>query len=460
MPNLPNPHKQHRGVSGFKALLLLCFALLGSQSLAQNQPPQNIADLFELAKQRDASYLAAAAQLQADLEFENQAFSALLPSVNLGARIEKQENTYDAFGMSIDASRNPGTYSLVLNQPLFRPQTWESYKQSQLTGEIAKLTFQQAEQDLILRLSRAYFDLLAAQDDLANLHDQQTAIAEQLAFAKANFEVGSSTITDQQEAQARFDLVAAQKLAAENQLAVRRLQLETIVGRPTGALAKLPESTLLTAPLPNTATAWAEQARNNNPQALQARLAQQIAQGEVKKAKYGHLPTLDFTAQMVETEQQIFDGNSGRPFDLGVDSTTVGIVMNLPIFSGGGTQSKVRQQAALLEKSLNNVDLANRNAEQAAKSAFLGVQTSLAQVKALETAVASSALALQSNKTAYEVGVRINVDVLNAQQQFNATQRDLTQAKYASLINMLELQAITGQLNTAALQQVNSLLQK
>lgn len=134
--------------------------------------------------------------------------------------------------------------------------------------------------------------------------------------------------------------------------------------------------------------------------------------------------------------------------------------MNLPIFSGGGTQSKVRQQAALLEKSLNNVDLANRNAEQAAKSAFLGVQTSLAQVKALETAVASSALALQSNKTAYEVGVRINVDVLNAQQQFNATQRDLTQAKYASLINMLELQAITGQLNTAALQQVNSLLQK
>ncbi|PZO25607.1 MAG: hypothetical protein DCE89_02655 [Betaproteobacteria bacterium] len=183
-----------------------------------------------------------------------------------------------------------------------------------------------------------------------------------------------------------------------------------------------------------------------------------IAKGESNKAKYGHLPTLDLTAQMVETEQQIFDGNSGRPFDLGVDSTTIGLVMNIPIFSGGGTQSQVRQQAALLEKAMNNVELAGRNATQAAKSAFLGVQTSLAQVKALETALASSELALQSNKTAYEVGIRINVDVLNAQQQFNATQRDLSKAKYASLINMLELQAVAGQLNAETVQQINQLL--
>ncbi|MCR2745849.1 TolC family outer membrane protein [Limnobacter parvus] len=448
------------GISGFKGLALVFVAMLCPLGMAQPPAGQNLESLYEKAKQHDAIYLAAAFQLQADLESENQAFSALLPNVNFGARLEKQENTYDAFGMSIDASRNPGTYSLVLNQALFRPQAWESYKQSQLAGEIAKLAFQQAEQDLILRLSRAYFDLLAAQDDLANLRNQQTAITEQLAFAKASFDVGSATITDQQEAQARFDLVVAQLLAAENQQAIRQLQLETIVGTPIGNLAKLPASTQLGSPTPNTANAWADQAKTSNPQALQAKLAQQIAKGEAKKAKYGHLPTLDLTAQMVETEQQIFDGNTGRPFDLGVDSTTVGIVMNLPIFSGGGTQSKVRQQAALLEKSLNDVDLANRSAEQAAKSAFLGVQTSLAQVKALETAVASSALALQSNKTAYEVGIRINVDVLNAQQQLNATQRDLSRAKYTSLINMLELQAVTGQLNAAVLRQINNLLEK
>lgn len=439
-------------------MLMLCLACLGTQGMAQTTQVQNLASLYTMAQQQDATYRAAASQLQADLETENQAFSALLPSVNFGVRLEKQENTYDAFGMSVDASRNPGTYSLVLNQALFRPQAWESYKQSQLSGEIAKLQFQQAEQDLILRLSRAYFNLLAAQDDLANFKDQKKAISEQLEFARNNFEVGSATITDQQEAQARFDLVIAQELAAENQLAIRQLELETIVGAPVTQLAKLPVATKLNVPEPTTADQWAEQARNNNVQVRQARLAQMIAKGDAKKARYGHLPTLDLTAQMVETEQQIFDGNSGRPFDLGVDSTTIGLVMNLPIFSGGATQSKVRQQAALLEKSISDVDFANRNAAQAAKAAFLGVQTNLAQVRALETATSSSALALQSNKTAYDVGVRINVDVLNAQQQFNATERDLTKAKYASLIKMLELQATTGQLDAAALEEINGLL--
>jgi outer membrane protein len=452
-----------RHTSGFKHWLTgllgtLGLAIAANLAWAQNPTPQNLLTLHSLAKQNDPAFRAAASQLQADLETENQAFSALLPNINFGARIEKQDNTYDAFGMSIDASRNPGTYSLVLNQALFRPQAWETYKQSQLSGEVAKLSFQQAEQDLVLRLTRAYFDLLTAQDDLASIRDQKVAITEQLALAKANFEVGSATVTDQQEAQARFDLTVAQELAAQNQLAQRKLQLETIVGIPVDKLATLTPTTQLSAPTPNTAEAWAEQARNNNLRAQQARLAKLIAKGESNKARYGHLPTLDLTAQMVETEQQIFDGNSGRPFDLGVDSTTIGLVMNIPIFSGGGTQSQVRQQAALLEKATNNVELASRNATQAAKSAFLGVQTSLAQVKALETALASSELALQSNKTAYEVGIRINVDVLNAQQQFNATQRDLSKAKYTSLINMLELQAVAGQLNAETVQQINQLL--
>ena len=458
MPSPTEHHTPQKGTAGLKIALVLCLSAITGHALSQGANLQNLGSLYSMAQQRDAAYRAAAAQLQADLETESQAFAALLPSVNFGARIEKQENTYDAFGMSINASRNPGTYSLVLNQALFRPQVWESYKQSQWTGEIAKLRFQQAEQDLILRLSRAYFDVLAAQDDLENFRDQKIAITEQLAFAEKNFEVGSATITDQQEAQARYDLVVAQELAAENQLAIRLLELETIVGEPAEQLAKIPPSTQLNAPSPNIAEQWAEQARVNNIQVQQARLAQLVAKGEANKANYGHLPTLDLTAQRVETEQQIFDGNSGRPFDLGVGSTTIGLIMNLPIFNGGATQSQVRQQAALLEKSINNVNLANRNAEQRAKAAFLGVQTSLAQIKALETASASSKLALKSNKTAYEVGIRINIDVLNAQQQFNSIQRDLSKAKYTSLIRMLELQATTGQLNTAALQQINNLL--
>lgn len=453
-----NMNKPQAGASGLKALLLVCLGLLSSTSFAQTHDSKNLSELFALARQHDAQFLAAGSQLQADLETENQSLAALLPNINFGARLEKQENTYGAFGMSVDASRNPGTYSLVLNQALFRPQAWESHKQSQLIGEIGRLSFKQAEQDLILRLSRAYFDLLSVRDELGNLRLLKAAIGEQLAFAKANFEVGSATVTDQQEAQARFDLVVAQELAAENQFAIRQLQLETMVGKPVNALAPLKPAIQLNAPTPNNADVWATQARDNNLQAQQAKLAQLVAKAEVNKARYGHLPTLDLTAQMVETEQQIFDGTNGRPFDIGVDSTTIGLVMNVPIFSGGGTQSKVKQQAAMLEKSLNNRDFAERSAAQNAKAAFLGVQSSLAQVRALETAMSSSELALQSNKTAFEVGIRINVDVLNAQQQFNATQRDLSKAKYASLISMLELQAAAGQLNATALNEMNSLL--
>lgn len=453
-----NVNRTQSVASRLKALLMLCLGLISSVGLAQPQTSRNLSDLFAMARQYDAQYLAAGSQLQADLEAENQSLSALLPNINFGARLEKQENTYDAFGMSVGASRNPGTYSLVLNQALFRPQAWENHKQGRLIGEIAQLDFKRAEQDLILRVSRTYFEVLSARDELGSLRLLKGAIGEQLAFAKANFEVGSATITDQQEAQARFDLVVAQELAAENQLAVRQLQLETMVGKPVDALAPLKPGTRLNTPTPNNGDVWATQARETNVKAQQARLAQLLAKAEINKARYGHLPTLDLTAQMVETEQQIFDGASGRPFDIGVDSTTIGLVMNLPIFSGGSIQSKVRQQAALLEKSINDRDFAERSAAQHAKAAFLSVQSSLAQVRALETALSSSELALQSNKTAFEVGIRINVDVLNAQQQFNATERDLSKAKYTSLINMLELQAAAGQLNTAALYEVNSLL--
>ena len=226
-----------------------------------------------------------------------------------------------------------------------------------------------------MRVSRTYFEVLSARDELGSLRLLKGAIGEQLAFAKANFEVGSATITDQQEAQARFDLVVAQELAAENQLAVRQLQLETMVGKPVDALAPLKPGTRLNTPTPNNGDVWATQARETNVKAQQARLAQLLAKAEINKARYGHMPTLDLTAQMVETEQQIFDGASGRPFDIGVDSTTIGLVMNLPIFSGGSTQSKVRQQAALLEKSINDRDFAERSATQHAKAAFLSVQS-------------------------------------------------------------------------------------
>ncbi|HEY1059309.1 MAG TPA: TolC family outer membrane protein [Limnobacter sp.] len=439
---------------GLAFVAAACMAC-ASPALAQ---VRDLASLVRLAKLRDPVYLAAQAQTQADLELENQARGALLPNLNASAQLQKVDTTSSLRGFSVSSSDNPKTYALNLSQALFRPQAWESYKQSQLSGEIAKLALNKAEQDLILRVSKAYFDVLAAQDDLNNLQAQKAATTEQLAFAKRNFEVGTATITDQQEAQARYDLIVAQELAARNQLDVRTLALENIVGEPVQLLARLSPDVTLQGVEPMNADIWADRAQASNLDVQQARLAQIIAKREVKKARDGHLPTVDLNAQVVNTSQQIFDAASGRPFSIDVDNKTLTLAVTVPIFSGGATQSKVRQQASLLDKSLNQVEQANRGATQGAKAAFLAVNTGLAQVAALETAVKSSELALKANKTGYEVGVRINIDVLNAQQQLNATQRDLAKARYNALVSMLELQAAVGALNVQSVDRINALL--
>lgn len=444
-----------RQPKGLMMAAALAFGLLASPAQAQ---VKDLLSLYNLAKLRDPAYLAAKAQAQADMENEIQARGALLPNINATAQLKKEDTTNSIRGQSVSSSNNPKTYALTLNQALLRPQAWETYQQGQLSAEIAKLAIAKAGQELIVRVSKAYFDLLAAQDDLSSLLAQKAATTEQLAFAKRNFEVGTATITDQQEAQARFDLIVAQELAARNAIDLRKLALENIVGEKVTLLARLSPDVRLQPPSPSNMDIWASKAQGNNLDVLQARLAQLIAKREVKKARYGHLPTVDLTAQMVETEQQIFDGTTGRPFNLDVNNKTLTLGVTVPLFAGGATQSKVRQQASLLEKSMNQVEQANRGAGQSAKSAYLAVNTGLSQVSALETAVKSSELALKANKTGYEVGVRINIDVLNAQQQLNATQRDLAKAKYNALVSMFELRNAVGELNEKSVEEVNALL--
>lgn len=441
-----------------KGLLIAAALALGLLAAPVQAQVRDLLSLYNLAKIRDAAYLAAKAQAQADMESEIQARGALLPNINASAQLKKEDTTNSLRGQSVSTSNNPKTYALTLNQALFRPQAWETYQQGQLTSEIAKLAIAKAEQDLIVRVSKAYFDLLAAQDDLTSLLAQKAATTEQLAFAKRNFEVGTATITDQQEAQARFDLIVAQQLAAENAINIRKLALANIVGEEVTQVAGLSPDVQLRAPAPTNMDAWASKANSSNLDVLQARLAQIVAKREVKKARYGHLPTVDLTAQVVETEQQSFDGTTGRPFNLDINNKTLTLGVTVPLFAGGATQSKVRQQASLLERSMNQLEQANRVATQGAKSAYLNVNTSLSQVNALETAVKSSELALKANKTGYEVGVRINIDVLNAQQQLNATQRDLAKAKYSALVSMFELKNAVGDLNDKSVEDLNLLL--
>lgn len=413
--------------------------------------------LLELARQQDPIYLAALARHQAQQQAEQQSRAALLPQLGATALFERQSNTSSAMGLSIDSDRRPTTYAVVLQQAIFQPAAWQTYKQGQLLAESARLSLKQAEQDLILRVVRVSFQVMSAQIQLHSIQAQKAATEEQFAFARRNFELGEATITDQQEAQARLDLIAAQALSAQTQLDRAQLALQSLIGGQSGQPLPMQVGFQMQAPQPADPQAWAQKAQAGNLQVLQAQLGALIAQREADKAKAGHLPTVSLRAQWVDPDQQVFDSSSLRPFDINVRSDSLGIQLELPLFSGGLTSSQITEKGLLLDQSRQDEIRSNRLAAELAQGAYLEVLSGLAQVKALETAVQSSELALRANETGYRVGVRVNIDVLNAQQQVAQARRDLQLAQLQTLLASLELQAAVGQLTTDKLETLGSL---
>jgi len=308
---------------------------------------------------------------------------------------------------------------------------------------------------LIVRVSQAYFDVLAAQDALASVQAQKAAITEQLAAAKRNFEVGTATITDTHEAQARFDLAIAQELAAQSELEIRRHALQQIIGKPAGELATLKPGVKLSAPTPADINKWVTSAEQQNFGVVSQQLALEVAQREIKKNRAGHYPTLDLVASRSRSNQT---GSTLTATGGTSDSSSVGVQWTIPLFAGFAVTSKVRESIALEDKARSDLENARRTAAQGARQAFLGVNSGLAQVRALEAAEVSSNSALESNRLGYQVGVRINIDVLNAQQQLFTTRQNLAKARYDTLVNSLKLKSAAGTLKEEDLVQVNSLL--
>lgn len=415
---------------------------------------ENLLQVYRDALANDPVYASARATLAAGEEKGPQGRAGLLPSAAVSGGYSKTnlDVLNPALG-SRDYSSNG--YTLSLSQPLFRWANWEQYEQGKLSVAASQAQFAQAQQDLIVRVSQAYFDVLTAQDALASLQAQQTAITEQLASAKRNFEVGTATITDTHEAQARYDLAVAQALAAENDLQIKRTALQQIIGKSPADLAALRAGTQLNAPAPAAIDPWVSSAEQQNYGVVGQQLALEIAQREIKKNRAGHAPTLDLVASRNHNTQS---GSTLLTTANTSNSTTVGIQWNMPLFSGFGVTSKVREAIALEDKARNDLESARRTAAQGARQAYLGVNSGLAQVKALEAAEASSKLALESNKLGYQVGVRINIDVLNAQQQVYATQKDLAKARYDTIMNGLRLKSAAGTLKEEDVVQVNSLL--
>ncbi len=416
---------------------------------------QSLAQLYEAAKGYDASFKAAQSQFQANLAKAEQAKAAMRPTVGLGSAIS--EANFDN-RTSSNADQRFGTRSATFSasQPLYRPANQATYAQGLKQLDLAQAQLKTAEQDLIVRVSQAYFEVLTAQESLAFVKAQKTAVSEQLAAAKRNFEVGTSTITDTREAQARFDLVTAQEIATENDLRVKKLALDQLVGTKDAQPVAIRAGANLQQIASGDVESWVQQASAQNPNIALARTGLEVAQLETEKAKAGHLPTLDLTASYGMTRYQ-GDASASRTNN---NTAVIGLSFNLPLYAGHATQNRIQETLALEEKARQDLEAAQRNVAQATRTAFFGVQSGLGQVKALEAAEASSQSALDANKLGYQVGVRINIDVLNSQSQLFQTKRDLTKARYDVLLGQLRLRQAAGVLKAEDVQNVGALLQK
>lgn len=418
-------------------------------------PAQNLVTLFDAAKGYDATYKSAQSLYTANLAKADQAIAALLPTAGLSTTANK--TTVDLLSGAL-AGQSKSFSSLSANlsavQPLYRPANLATYRQGLKQAELASAQLKAAEQDLIVRVSQAYFDVLASRDSLAFVQAQKTAVAEQLAAAKRNFEVGTSTITDTREAQARFDLVLAQEIAADNDLRVKKMALDLLVGNSNTEPKSLLLPVQLQAPQPADINTWVMQSAELHPSVAQARVALDIAKFEIEKAQAGHKPTLDLSIGYAPTRYK--DGYTATQVD--TNATSMNLNFNMPLFAGFATQNRIKETVALEDKARADVDTAERTVAQATRTAYLGLQSGLGQVKALAAAEASSQSALDANMLGYKVGVRINIDVLNSQSQLYQTKRDLAKARYDVLVGQLKLRQANGSLKADDLQAVNALL--
>ncbi|WP_027866564.1 TolC family outer membrane protein [Massilia alkalitolerans] len=450
----------------------LLAVLVAGAAFSLNASAADLLQVYQQALANDATYASARASAAAGRERIPQGRAGLLPTVgitgssikndrdaspfNEGARVTDPLTGRETIVSGDDSNLRTSTYTLLLTQPLFRWDRWETYQQSKLQQSISEAQFAQAQQDLITRVAQAYFDVLAAQDKLESTRAQKTAVTEQLASAKRNFEVGTQTITDTHEAQAAYDLVIAQEFAAVNDLDNKRNALQAIIGTAPNSLAPLKTGITLTAPTPANPDPWVSSAETQNYGVTVSQLQVELAKREISKTRAGHYPTLDLVASNQRTK--IHGGTFGAS---GTNTNNgIGVQFSVPIFNGFGVTSRVRETIALEDKARNDLEATRRQAALQARQAYLGVNSGMAQVKALEAAEVSSQSALESNKLGYQVGVRINIDVLNAQRQLYQTRTDLSQARYNTILNGLRLKAASGSLRESDLAAVNNLLEK
>jgi outer membrane protein len=439
-----------------RAVLPLALAVLCAAPPAAGE---DLLQIYRQAQQNDPALAAARAAWNATQEAVPQARSFLLPSVS--AQGAANVNNYDATihtDPRTDINRNFGFGSLTVqaSQPLYRLQNRVAYDQAKQQVAQADYALSSAQQDLILRVSIAYFDVLLAEFNIELAESQKAAVSEQLAQAKRNFEVGVATITDTNEAQAKYDSIAAQEITARNELENRRTFLRAIIGRTPGTLKRVGPGFEPPLPSPNAADYWVDRALADNLAVRIAAYNVDIATLEVDRQRAGHYPTVDLVGSF---NMQGSSGSVTANFSSDSRWAILGLQLNVPIYTGGFVDSKVRQAIALQENARQNLEAARRAALFNAQTGFAGVTSAVASVTAFEQALKSAQVAYESNRLGQEVGVRTNLDVLNTQQNVYQTRRDLAQAYFNYLVGVLRLKSAVGMLNEQDLEEINRRLQ-
>lgn len=420
----------------------------------------NGADLLSLYREaagQDPAVASARASLQAARERVTQAEAA--NGFAAGVNGSVNANYFDAHARgvpgSVDRGYQTASVSAYVNKPLIRPANQVAIEQANISVKLFEESLAAAQMDVATRLSQAYFDVLLAQDNLVLVQAQKAAVAEQLAQAKRNFEVGTATIVDTNEAQARYDQVIAQEIAANNELDRTRWALRNVVGRFESNLKRLRSNAQVPQPNPSSMDAWVTRAETS---AFGVRIAQQtqaVAEYDVKRARTGNDWTLDATASVAHSQS---NGSSTTGVRSWSNSSVIGVTFSWPFDISGGVSARVRETLALVDKNRNDVEAARRTAGLNVRQSYLGVTSGVASVAAQQQALKSAETLLASTKLGLEVGVRTNLDVLNAQQQVTQVQRDLAQARYNALLNDLRLKAASGVLNEDDLRATNGYL--
>jgi len=436
------------------AFRLLPLSLALGAALALPAQAQSLVALYESARAFDASYQSVKSLFDATLAKSEQARAGLLHTIGISANasLSSIDNTlaktkqgfYDTQSATLSASR-----------PLYRPVNQITFDQSRRQIAVVEQQLLAAEQDLIVKVSTAYFDVLAAQDSLTFVLAQKAAVAEQLASAKRNFEVGTATITDTREAQARFDLVIAQEIAGRNDLQVKQLALDQLVGKANTAPLAVRLPLTLPPVQPGEIAPWVQKSEELHPGIQQSRLALEVAQLETRKAQAASKPTLDLNGNLNLTQN---GESASSTSSYRTTTASVGLSFTMPLFSGYAIENRLKETLSLEDKARTDLDAIKRTVAQGSRAAFYGLLSGQGQVKALEAAEASSQSALDANKLGYQVGVRINIDVLNSQSQLFDTKAKLAKARYDVLVGGLKLRQATGVLNADDLKTINALL--